>query len=404
MMIRKLESKCSQRKKRVAAYARVSTEAEEQKESFDTQIDYYTRFIRQNPAWVFVEVYADAGCSGNSADHRPNFKRMLADAAAGKLDIILVKSISRFARNVADAHRYVHELKEHGVEVCFEREGISSVDPCAEMVFSVLSAVAQEESRSISENVKWSYRKLAEKGIRRMGNHKVLGYDENADGVLIPNRDAWIVKRTFELFIRGTSLAQIARSLTAEGANTLHGKGGFTGKAVQRMVRNEIYVGDRKLQKHPPTHYLTKKPDLTLDYNSFYITEAHEGIVSRRTWNLAQGLIAQTKADISAGIHRTSASPHFLYGRVFCGECGAPYTRRTQTNRDGTLVKAWNCRERQKGYKGNGCKNVIIKEKELLEAIAEQLGMERFDEAIFLATAERLVVSKQGIVRKSLLE
>lgn len=276
---------------RVAAYARVSTEAEEQHQSLRAQISYYEAFIKQNPRWEYVNVYSDFGRSGTSATKRPGFQSMIADAKAGKLDIIYVKSISRFARNVSDAQIYVQALKARSVEVRFEREGISSFDPASDMVFNVLAAVAQEESRSISENVKWSYRRHAEMGIRRLGNNRVLGYDE-VKGVLTPNKDAWIIERMFSLYIGGMSPPEVASTLTAEGARTLRGSPEFSARAVRRMLRNEVYVGDRRIQKQPPIHYLTKRPDPTVAYDSYYLRDNHRGIVDRAVWDIAQARLS----------------------------------------------------------------------------------------------------------------
>ena len=175
MRVRKVCSEREQRKLNVAAYARVSTLSEEQDESFETQVEYYTTLISNTEAWNLVDIYADHGKSGLSADKRPGFQRMFRDAMAGKIDKILVKSISRFGRNSLEAETYVHKLKEKGVEVFFEREGISSFNPQSDMVFSFLAAVTQEESKSISQNIRWTYEKLAEKGIRHLGNNRVLG-------------------------------------------------------------------------------------------------------------------------------------------------------------------------------------------------------------------------------------
>ena len=180
-------------KTRVAAYCRVSTDQPGQEESFDTQVQYYQKMISQNPRWEFAGVYADKGVSGTSAEHRPEFMRLMEDAFAGHIDIIFTKSISRFARNVVDCQTYTRKLKELGVEVRFEREQISNMDPTADFIFSILSAIAQEESHSLSENMRWRYKQNFMKGIYRLGNNRILGYDMDEDGKLIPNLGAWIV-------------------------------------------------------------------------------------------------------------------------------------------------------------------------------------------------------------------
>lgn len=402
MIVRRIESKTAQRKKRVAAYARVSTEAEEQKESLRTQVEFYETFIQQNPMWEYVKVYADPGRSGTSAKHRPEFQQMVADAKERKLDIILVKSISRFARNVADAQRYVHELKACEVEVRFEREAISSFDPASDMVFSVLAAVAQEESRSISENVKWSYRMHAEKGIRNIGNNRVLGYDTDKRGQLVPNEDAWIARQVFTDYAGGLMPAQIVKRLDEAGAHRMRSDKPFEISVIMKILRNELYVGDRLLQKAAPTNYLTKQPDPTVTYTSYYITDDHKPIIDRATWEKVKTQLAQRKAERQDGVHVREGT-HFLYGKLFCAECGAPYKRRTRKHGN-EFMKAWNCAKRQKGKKGNGCKNVILWEDDLLKAISEKLGWdwtdaEHFDAARFKAIVRRVINGKtdQGV-------
>ena len=259
MIIRRIAPQKELRKLRVAAYARVSTGSEEQAESYETQVDYYTRLIKQNTKWEYVDVYADRAKTATSAEHRPAFQRMIADAKERKFDLLLVKAISRFSRNVVDAQEYVHLLKQYDVEVRFENEAISSFDPASEMMFNILAAVAQQESKNKSEYVRWTYRKLAEQGIRHIGNNRVLGYDE-VNGKLTPNEDAWIVKMIFEQYAAGKSISQIVKVLNAAGAKRLHANKPFTAAIVYQMLGNEIYVGDRFLQKEAPHNYLTKRP------------------------------------------------------------------------------------------------------------------------------------------------
>ena len=401
MVIRRIESQTAKRKKRVAAYARVSTVAEEQQESLRTQVDYYEAFIRQNPTWEYGKVYADPGRSGTSAEHRPEFQQMVSDAKAGKLDIILVKSISRFARNVADAQKYVHELKAYEVEVRFEREAISSFDPASDMIFSVLAAVAQEESRSISENVKWSYRKQAEKGSRNLGNNRVLGYDTDKSGKLVPNADAWIVRQLFADYACFLPLSAIVNRINRAGAKRLRCDKPFTADAVLRILDNELYSGDRIIQKKAPLHYLTKRPDPTVSYHHYYVTDDHEAIVGRETWARVYERRAKRHDERAKGIHR-KANAHFLYGIVFCAECGAPYKRRTMKGHNGECYKTWNCAERQKGKLGNGCSGPMIRETLLLKAISDSLGWswvdeEHFNVSSFLKGVHRIEISRDGV-------
>ena len=385
MEIIPVENKRKKKKPRVAAYARVSTLTEEQESSYESQVNYFTTLIRNNPNWEFVEVYADQGKSGLRASKRPNFLRMIEDAKAGKIDIILVKSISRFGRNSLEAQEFAHILKEYDVEVRFEREELSTFDPQAEMVFNFLTAVAEEESRSIRENTIWTYRRLAEQGIRHIGNNRVLGYDE-VDGVLTPNDQAWIPKLIFERFAEGKCYADIADELEEKEAERLRCKSRFTPTQIMRVLQNEIYVGDRRLQKQAPVDHKTKKPMKNVDYESYYIEDDHEGIVSREMWDAVQNRIEATEKLRKNGV-RPYAGSHFLYGRILCGECGEPMVRRADKYKGEPKID-WMCRDRRKGKKGNGCKNLIVPEEELLEALSEALGAEwngaeNVDEQIF---------------------
>ena len=190
MKIRHIPSIHQRRKKRVAAYCRVSTDMKIQEESFETQVSYYQSYIERNDEWVLAGIYADGGVSATGAAKRPEFMRMIADAMEGKIDLILVKSISRFSRNVVDCQVYVQQLRSKGVEVRFEKERLSSLDASSEMIFSMMAAIAQDESRSISQNIRWGYEKRFAQGIHHMGNRRVLGYDE-VNGVLMRGSSEW---------------------------------------------------------------------------------------------------------------------------------------------------------------------------------------------------------------------
>lgn len=402
MRVKRIPARHESQKKNVAAYCRVSTLSESQEESFETQKDYYTRHIKSNPDWTLVEVYADHGISGTLARKRPGFMAMIQDAMDGKIDLILVKSISRFSRNLVDCQNYVSQLKDRGVEVRFEREGISSFDPTSGFIFSLLSAVAQDESRSISENVRWGYTKRFERGEYCMGSNRILGYDADPKTrKLVPNQDAWIVKLAFERFVEGATYKAIADELNEKGAKRMRGRTPMNVSAVQHIVSNETYVGDKLLRKKPPVDFLTKRPDPHAAYTSYYVRDDHEGIIDRETWEKAQASLARRRDEWKRGIRKCSMAHHLFYKKVFCGECGEVYMRRTFTlpGKDGENIhyKAWNCGERQKGSKGNGCKGRTVKEKKLEGLVAAELGWEAFDGERFEREVERVVVMKDGI-------
>ena len=358
MKVRKINPIREVQKKKVAAYARVSTLSEEQDESFETQVAYYTALINSKPEWEFASVYADHGKSGLSVEKRPEFQRMFQDAMDGKIEIILVKSISRFGRNSLEAMTYVHKLKELRVEVRFEREGISSFDPQSDMVFNFLVAVAQEESRSISMNTRWANEKLAKQGIRHIGSNKVLGYDE-VNGVLTPNQDAWAVRFIYEEYAAGKSMGKIADELKMKGFVTLRGKDRLNEQTISVILRNELYKGDQRIQKQPPKDLLTKKPDYSKEYTSYYVEDSHEAIVSKELWDKVQEVLNTPKTTY------LSKRSHPLRGRIICGECGELFERVGRKNASGTF-KTWVCKGRNNG---SGCRCPIIREEKIEELV-----------------------------------
>ena len=230
------------KKLRVCAYARVSTEKEEQEYSFENQRDYYVEYISKRSDWEFVGIYSDFGLSGKNKN-RPQFIKMIDDCHAGKIDRIITKSISRFARNTIDCIQTVRELREKDIGVYFEREGIDSLSPQSALVLSIMAIVAEEESRSISNNIKWAIQKQFAKGHYLIHTKHFLGYDM-VDGKLVINeKEAVIVRRIFELYLQGNSFISICHILENEGYTPMHG-GRWSKSTVMGMLRNEKYCGD----------------------------------------------------------------------------------------------------------------------------------------------------------------
>lgn len=388
MIIRKIQPKCVAAKKRVAAYCRVSTQRDEQDESFATQKKYYEGMISTHPDWELVKIYSDRH-SATAAKNRPGFQEMLADAEAKKLDIVICKSISRFARNIVDCQKYTQWFSTLGITVIFEEQNIRTDDPTSGFVLSMMSAIAQDESHSISENERKSYESRFARGEYNLGNNRILGYDSE-DGVLVPNKDAWIVKEVFRRFLAGESYRQIAKGLKDMGAECLHSKRGFGVETLRYMISNETYVGDKCLQKKAPVDYLTKKPDPNRKAMSNYLYDDHEAIIDRETWDKAQAILKERKELAKTGVYKTNREHHFLYGKVFCGECGAPFLRRTFNG--STPYKAWNCRNRQKGKGEIKCGNRFIREKQLLNQIQEELGWSDMDQEQFQKEVSRVLV------------
>ncbi|MCD8354780.1 MAG: recombinase family protein, partial [Clostridiales bacterium] len=238
------------KKRKVAAYARVSTDHEEQLTSYEAQVDYYTNYINGRDDWEFVSVYADEGITGCNTKARDGFNTMVSDALAGKIDLIVTKSVSRFARNTVDSLSTIRKLKEKGVEVYFEKEQIWTFDGKGELLLTIMSSLAQEESRSISENTTWGQRKRFSDGKVSVPYGRFLGYEKGPDGKMVVNEEqAAVVRRIYGLFLQGHSPYSIAKQLTAEGVPTPGGKKVWGSAVINSILTNEKYKGDALLQK-----------------------------------------------------------------------------------------------------------------------------------------------------------
>ena len=250
----------SRDKRKVAGYARVSTDHEEQQTSYEAQVDYYTNYINGREDWELVSVYTDEGISGTSTAKREGFNKMVADALDGRIDLIITKSVSRFARNTVDSLTTIRKLKDHKVECYFEKENIWTFDSKGELLLTIMSSLAQEESRSISENVTWGQRKRFADGKVTVPFKRFLGYDRGGDGNLVINEEqAAVVRRIYGMFLQGRSPSAVAKALTKEGIPTPGGKTKWSGSTVRSILTNEKYKGDALLQKVYTVDFLTKK-------------------------------------------------------------------------------------------------------------------------------------------------
>ena len=386
MIIRKVEKKTTVKPKRAVAYIRTSTRRTTQAESYETQYKVYRDMIEGDETLSFAGVYSDKS-SGTSDKFRPGFQQMCADAEERKFDLVYVKSISRFSRNVGVTQRTVDRFRELGITVIFEEEHIRSDDYTSNMTLALIGAVSQDESHSISKNVAMGYHERFARGQFTLGNNRILGYD-TVDGKLVPNADAWIVKEIFERFVAGESYGGIARALNEKGCRTLKG-GDFCLQTIRYIIKNETYVGDKHLQKRQPRDYITHKPDPMNKVPDYYLTDDHEGIVERIVWEEAQKRAELIRDN---GISFCNGEYHPFYGKIICGECGTPFKRRTNTSKSGEHYKAWNCGDRQKGKKGNGCRCRIIKEDELIDEVCAVLGWNEMDAERFEAEVERVAV------------
>jgi DNA invertase Pin-like site-specific DNA recombinase len=356
----------------MAAYCRVSTDQDEQLSSYENQVRYYQDYIRQNPLYELVDIYADEGISGTNTKKRTEFNRLIGDCRKGKIDRIIVKSISRFSRNTLDCLKYVRELKELGIGVTFEKENIDSLDAKGEVLLTILSSLAQDESRSISENATWGIRKKFERGEIRVNTTKFVGYDKGENGNLIINEEqAKIVRRIFQDFLQGETPESIARSLKEEGVPGWNGKANWYPTTIQRMLQNEKYMGDALLQKTYTVDFLTKKRSENQgQVNQYYIEGNHEAIINKEDWDLVQLEVErrnQYRQDNHINFYIIQCEQNPFICKVFCKECGGLFGRKNWTTSRGKRP-VWQCNNRYKVKGIQGCTNRHIDEETLQQA------------------------------------
>ena len=338
----------STKKRRVAAYARVSTDNEEQLTSYEAQIDYYTNYINGRDDWEFVGVYPDEGITGTNTKKREQFRQMVADALDGKIDLIITKSVSRFARNTVDSLTTIRKLKEHNVEVYFEKENIWTFDSKGELLLTIMSSLAQEESRSISENCTWGQRKRFADGKVTVPFKRFLGYDMGPDHNLVVNPEqAKLVKRIYGMFLQGQSPFQIARTLTEEGIPSPGGKDHWNPSNIKSILTNEKYKGDALLQKSFTVDFLTKKKKTNEgEIPQYYVKDNHEAIIDPETFEMVQTLMTtRTK-----GRNRKSSVSIFS-SKVKCGDCGSWYGPKVWHSNDAYRKVIWQCNHKFDGQK-----------------------------------------------------
>ena len=380
------------RKKRVAAYARVSMETDRLNHSLSAQISYYSELIQKNPEWEYAGVYADSFISGTSTKNRTEFQRMIADCEAGKIDIILAKSISRFARNTVDLLETVRHLKATGVEVRFEKERINSLSEDGEIMLTLLASFSQEESRSISDNVKWGIRKRFEKGIPN--SFCIYGYRWNREKFIVVPEEAKIVRLIYDNFLHGISAEQTEKQLAEMGVKSYTGQH-FSNMSIRAILKNEKYTGNMLLQKDYIASHIdhrTKKNKGELP--QYWVANSHEAIIPLETFQAVQEEI-QRRRELGA-----LANPHIptscFTSKLKCAICGKSY-RRHQYKRVSDTSANWECRN--KGDKGEtGCDGKSIPESALKEACRDVLGLAEFNETIFLEKTENIIVHKNNLL------
>lgn len=335
----------SRKIRRVAGYARVSTDMEDQQTSYAAQCDYYTNYIQSREDWEFVALYSDEGISATSTTHCDGFNQMVADALAGEIDLIITKSVSRFARNTVDSLSTIRKLNENGTECYFEKENIWIFDSKGELLITIMSSLAQEESRSISENCTWSQRKRFADGKVTVPFKRFLGYDRGDDGNLVVYEEqAKIVRRIYGLFLQGKSPYVIARQLTEEGIPTPGGKKVWGRAVVQSILTNEKYKGDALLQKIYTTDFLTKKKKANEgEVPQYYVEGNHEAIIDPAVFDRVQ-LLMQSRCP---GKNRSSSVSIFS-SKIKYADCGSWYSAKVWHSNDKYRKTIWQCNHKFK--------------------------------------------------------
>ncbi len=359
------------KKKRVAAYCRVSTDNEDQANSFESQQRYFREFIQRNPDWELYGIFADEGLSGTNTKKRKEFNKMITCAKNGEFDLIITKEISRFARNTLDSIYYTRELKRYGVGVIFMNDGINTLDGDAELRLSIMSSIAQEESRKTSERVKWGQKRQMEQGV--VFGRSMIGYDVRDGKMYINEEGAKIVKLVFHKFVNEVKGCHtICRELREEGIAPMRVKE-WTNTVILRMIRNEKYCGDLVQKKTYTPDYLSHEKKYNKGQEEFVIIkDHHEPIISREMFEEANRILDSRALSQEGKAKHSNRYP--FSGKIKCGQCGKSYVARYKKRKDGTVYKAWNCFESHKNGKaridkaGNavGCNNRSINNEDAL--------------------------------------
>lgn len=352
-------------KRKVAAYARVSTDSDEQATSYSAQVDYYSRYIKSRPDWEFVDVYTDEGISGTNTKNRNGFNKMIADALDGKIDLIITKSVSRFARNTVDSLVNIRKLKEHNVECYFEKENIYTFDSKGELLITLMSSLAQEESRSISENVTWGQRKRFADGKFSMHFNNFLGYKKGPNGEIeIDEEEAKTIRVIYRLYLDGHSIVEIAKYLDENNYGKPNKNKGtkWSISTVKGILTNEKYKGDALLQKSFTIDFLghkTKKNEGEIP--QYYVKNSHPAIIPKEEWEMVQDEMKRRK---KIGSKYQFVNSCFS-SKLICEDCGAFYGRKVWHSTDKGRKVIWQYNNKFNLSKEKRCKTPHLSEEEI---------------------------------------
>ena len=385
----------------VAAYCRVSTRFEQQENSYEAQISYYTRIIEMNKSWNCAGIYADEGKAATGTKFRDSFNDMIEDCYAGKIDLILTKSISRFARNTVDCLGIIRELKERQIRILFEKENIDTMDNTGELLITILSSQAQEESRNLSENTRWGIIRKFEQGIVQVNHKKFMGYTKNEDEklIIIPE-EATVVKRIFDLYLQGLGTYKIARILESEGIRTTTGKEKWHHETIYKMLQCEKYMGDAILQKTYTIDFLTKKKVMNNGYvKKYYVRNSHEAIITKEQFYLVQEEMKRRSCASERSTRKRYSSAYPLSGLIICGKCSGTYNRVTWQNKSGKSF-VWRCRERLKAGTVQCKQSATIRESEMMKLLSKLFNTiiktDPADSTVYLIKTKAVLIVNLG--------
>ena len=375
------------RRKKVAAYARVSTSAERLKHSLSAQISYYSAMIQANTEWEFVRVYADEYISGTGTAKRTEFQNMIKDCEEGKIDIILTKSISRFARNTIDLLENIRHLKDLGIAVIFEKENINSMSGDGELMLTILASYAQEEVRSISDNIKWRMRKSMKMGKpNAVTSFHILGYEWENDTLVIVPKEADIVRRIFREYKSGNSLYKIAKGLNADGISTKRGYQ-WDSTAIQRILKNITYTGNILHQKQYVVDPISKvRKNNHGELPQYYVESTHDDIIDKSEFDCIQDIMKERGIQKPWMCHQSDID--FFRGKIVCKKCGCKFWHQVG-HKEHKNVHYW----RHSTYKSKDiCIRGQINHNSLLKITADICGLEKYDTSVFSENIEEVYV------------
>ena len=380
--------KAEKPKLRVAAYCRVSTDSDEQATSYEAQIEHYTEYISKNPEWVLAGIFADDGITGTNTKKRDEFNRMIEECHDGNIDMIITKSISRFARNTLDCLKYIRELKDLNISVFFEKESINTMDAKGEVLLTIMASLAQQESQSLSQNVKLGIQYRYQQGKVQINHNRFLGYTKDADGnLVIEPEQAEIVRRIYREYLQGLSMDKIAAGLEADGLLTGAGKTKWHTSTINKILRNEKYIGDALLQKTYTTDFLTKK---RIKNNGtvpqYYVEGDHEPIIPKDIFLLVQEELVRRRVVHTSdnGKRHCYSCKHCFSQIVICNECGE-FFRRVHWNNRGCKSIVWRCCSRLEAT-GHACHSRTVNETLLEQVVIDAINRVLCQKDDFLQT------------------